>query len=59
MDKNIKDGDKLKANFSENISDNVTKGKVYEVVRVKKTGFWIINDLGNECFPISTTFTKI
>jgi uncharacterized protein YgiM (DUF1202 family) len=52
-------GDKLKANWSENITDHVTKGKVYTVKKVNQVGFYIINDKGEESFPISTKFTKI
>ena len=52
-------GSKLKAKWSENLVDHVTKGKVYEVVEVDEVGFRIINDKGDKCFPISTTFTRM
>lgn len=55
----MKAKDKLKAKWTDNIADKVTKDAIYEVVKVNEIGFWIINDKGEECFPISTTFTKI
>jgi hypothetical protein len=55
----MKTGTKLKAQWTENITDHVTKDKVYEVLKVKDRNFWIINDKGEECFPISVTFTVI
>ncbi|GIN21435.1 hypothetical protein [Siminovitchia fordii] len=55
----MKIGDKLTPQWSESLSDHVTKGKVYEVVEVKDVGFFIINDKGEKCFPISTTFMRV
>lgn len=60
----MKVGDKLKAQWSENISDHVTKGKLYEVSEVTTSAygrafFKIINDKGESVMPVSVTFTKI
>jgi chitinase len=60
---NMKVGDKVKAQWSETISDHVTKGKIYEVSEVfvdgYRTFFKIINDKGKSVMPVSVTFTKI
>jgi chitinase len=60
---NMKVGDKVKAQWSERISDHVTKGKIYEVSEVfadgYRTFFKIINDKGESVMPVSVTFTKI
>lgn len=55
----MKIGDKLKAKWTEDICDHVTKGKIYEVVEARDTGFHIMNDKGNKCFPIATTFERV
>jgi hypothetical protein len=55
----MKVGDKIKAQWSEPYVDHTTQDRVYEVIEVKKIGFFIINDKGERCFPISTTFIKV
>jgi hypothetical protein len=55
----VKVGDKLKAQWSESYTDHTTQDKIYEVIEVKKIGFFIINDKGERCFPISTTFIRV
>jgi hypothetical protein len=59
----LKVGDKLKAKFSDNLSDKVTKGNLYEVTKVThrlgQTTFRIINDEGEEVFPIWVGFEKV
>jgi hypothetical protein len=55
----MKIGDKLRAKWTENFADFVTQDAIYEVIKVDECGFWIINDKGKECFPVSTSFTKI
>jgi hypothetical protein len=55
----LKVGTKLKAQWTETSTDNVTKDKIYEVSKVTDIGFYIINDNNDECFPISVTFTVI
>ena len=56
-------GDKVKANSSDKIVDQVTKGEIYDVVETYKIFdrlyFKIINDEGNVILPTSTIFTKI
>jgi hypothetical protein len=52
-------GDKITPKWNETSVDHVTKDKEYEVVDVTKVGFWIINDNGKKCFPISTSFRKL
>lgn len=55
----MKVGDKITPKWSESFCDHVTKGKIYEVVEIKNVGFFIINDKGKKCFPISTTYIKV
>lgn len=55
----LKVGDKLIAKWTEEFTDKVTEGSVYEVCRVEDIGFYIINDEGVERFPISTEFKRM
>lgn len=55
----MKIGDKFQAEWSETLIDHTTKDKVYEVVDITETGFWIINDKGEKCFPVATSFKRI
>ncbi|MGM9987606.1 MAG: hypothetical protein ACI35O_10305 [Bacillaceae bacterium] len=55
----MKVGVKLEAKWTENICDHVTKGNVYKVIEANKAGFRIINDKGEKCFPVATTFTIV
>lgn len=59
----MKVGDILIAEHYCGFPDNTTKGKEYQVTKVKemfdgRIMFWIINDDGKESFPISTTFKR-
>jgi hypothetical protein len=54
----LKVGDILTAKWTENLVDYVTKDKTYEVSRVEDIGFYIINDKGTECFPVSAQFKR-
>ena len=55
----LKIGNKLQARWTDDIADHTTKDKVYEVIDITTTGFWIINDKGEKCFPVSTSFKII
>lgn len=54
----LKVGDKLTAEWTEEYIDHVTEGRKYEVLRTSNIGFYIINDKGEECFPISSQFKR-
>lgn len=61
--KPLKVGDILIAKNWCGFPDGTTEGKEYEVTEVKtfpdnRIFFHIINDLGNEVLPISTTFKR-
>jgi hypothetical protein len=56
----LKVGSKLRAKWTENFTDFVSQDGVYEIVEMNdRGGFYIINDKGEKCFPISTDFTVI
>lgn len=56
-------GDKVKAKSTDNICDQVTKDKIYDVVETyrifDRLYFKIINDKGNVILPTSTIFSKV
>ncbi|MCA1064713.1 hypothetical protein QTG56_24185 (plasmid) [Rossellomorea sp. AcN35-11] len=59
----MKIGDILIAEHYCGFPDNTTKGKEYDVSKVEnhfdgRVMFWIIDDIGEERFPISTTFKR-
>lgn len=54
----LKNGDMLKAQWTDRF-DGVTKDCFYEVIKVDDVGFFILNDEGNETFPISCSFKKV
>lgn len=55
----LKVGDKVIAQWTEEFIDHVTEGNLYEVSRVEDIGFYIINDKGVECFPVSSRFNRM
>lgn len=53
-------GEILTPKWTDELHDKVTKGNVYEVTKLTSFGgFYIINDEGKECFPISVSFKRI
>ena len=62
----LKVGDVLKAQYY-CFPDHTTPGKEYVVTKVEEVlegvcgveMFWIIDDLGQECMPISTLFQRV
>lgn len=56
----LKAGDVVVADKFCGFPDNTTKGKEYTISKVEhfsdRTMFWIIDDNGEERFPVSTAF---
>jgi hypothetical protein len=58
MTQHLQVGDSITALWTEPYVDHVSEGSRYKVTRVTNIGFYIINDKGDEVFPISTQFKR-